>query len=180
MGGKIATSGSDKKDKKIWHRSARKKIKEQSKELQGFFGKEEWIKEKVYIDYGDDYLIDAEYEKVPSIELYNKPLYNYNDSAWQDTYDWSSDGGSYFQYSYEDLVKRYNEELKDDDCWNYYVRATTGKSPRLMNDTWNFRLLVNTKNLAGKKFTNRKEMDKWMIKHMKYVLSVWRKIYYGK
>ena len=151
MGGKIAICKSDKWNKKNWHSSARRKIRNQLTELLKFYDLEEYI----------------------------KPYYDYNDVASQDVYGWSSDGGSYLKYTDQELVNKFNKELKDEKLWEDYINVINLKRKYLSNNVWWFRLLVNTKKLH-KPFFDKDDMDNWMINNQNYIINVWKKINFGK
>ena len=151
MGGKITTCISDKWSKKNWHSSARRKIRNQLTEL----------------------------SKISNLKEYPKPYYDFNDVASQDVWNWASDGGSYLQYTNQQLVDKFNKELKDDELWNDYINVISSKRKWLSNNVWWFRLLVNAKKLH-KPFIDRNEMDEWMIDNQNYIISVWKKLNYGK
>lgn len=177
MGGKLGNS-SDKCDKQHWHRSARRKINSQTRELETYFGKSIYTQVETYYDYYDDYYIGSDWELTSLLDLYDKPYYNYYDVG--DTRGWASDGGSYLQYTKLQLTDKFNKDLIRNDYWEDYVRDSTDRANWLKSTTWWFRLLVCNKNLAGKIFTDRKEMDDWMIKNENRLISTWKKIHYGK
>lgn len=173
-------SHSDKWDKQYWHKVARRKINIQTRELETYFGESVYTQIEIYYDYGDDYFFDIDWELTSLFDLYDKPYYDYYDVDCQDTWNWTSDGGSYIDYTKQRLFDKFNKDLREEEQWNEYVEVTTNKLSWLSNNTWWFRLLVNSKNLAGKVFNSKEEMDCWMINNQNYIINVWRKLHFGK
>ena len=102
----------------------------------------------------------------------NEAFLTYDDASYSDTWCWSSDGGSYLQYTDEQLTSKFNEEFNSGDMWSDYNFTKHKLS------TWWFGILIRqcfTSNLK-----TEAEFNNFIINNQSDILKTWKKINYGK
>lgn len=166
MGGTWAC-GSDKYSRSMYQRSFRRTVNRYCNQLKNCYDIEQIFKI---------------HEELPTDRIVNGIDYS---CRFADKWTWASDGGTYIRETESSLKIKFEEEIfgiafnwrkKSKDIWTRYNDAFSNEY--LWPDY--FLELIVKKNLPKKRFETKEDLILWLRENQKWLISVWKKINYGK
>lgn len=154
MGGSFCSCRNIKNDRQVYHRIERSKVKRLLKEIKN----------------------DPENYKIS--DRLNKSKIDY-DLKWADNWSWSSDGGSVLMETDASLSNDFCKLLNSDTLFENYQKAKAKKFQRHWRYCFNTMLEETAINLAPEGLSDN-GLKYWINANREYILSVYKKLNYGK
>lgn len=159
--------GSDKYSRNMYQRSYRRRANRHCQQV-----KDNYEVEQIFYTEWD----------IPTDQIVNGIDYS---CRFADRWTWPSDGGTFIKETDSSLKQKFESELfgyKSD--WthppqNIWERYKTALSYNNLNSYFFVDLIV-VKKLAKHRFNNCDDLVLWMREHQKWLISIWKKINFGK
>ena len=137
--------------------------------------------QQVKDNYEVEQIFDTEWD-IPTDQIVNGIDYS---CCFSDKWSWASDGGTFLKETESSLKQQFDKELfglvsdwrhSAQNVWERYNAALSGKNLW----TYYFVELIVFKNLPKRQFESCDDLVLWLRENQKWLISLWKKINYGK